>query len=64
MVVEDARGWEHIGNPLKLSDEPPDPQFSTAAHGEHSIEILEGLGYGKTEIEGMLSEGTVIGKSQ
>ncbi len=62
MVVEDTLGWEHIGNPLKFSDEPPMPDFSTAAQGEHSVEILEGLGYRRTEIDKMLSEGTVTRK--
>ncbi len=63
MLIEDERGWEHIGNPLKFSEEPPVPQLSTAAEGEHTIEILEGLGYSKTAIATMLSEGAVIGKA-
>ncbi|MGI9488565.1 MAG: CaiB/BaiF CoA transferase family protein [Geminicoccaceae bacterium] len=60
MVVEDTLGWEHIGNPLKFSDEPPDPQFPTAAIGEHSIEILEALGYSKAEIYALANAGAII----
>ena len=60
MLIEDARGWEHVGNPLKFADEPPEPDFRTAALGEHSIEILESLGYQPTEIERLAKAGTII----
>jgi len=60
MVVEDERGWEHIGNPLKFGGEPPRPDFSTAQIGEHSGAILEGLGYGKAEIDELIAAGTII----
>ena len=60
MLVEDDRGWEHIGNPLKFEAEPPMPELSTAACGEHSHEILEELGYGHAEIDALLDGGAVI----
>ena len=59
MLVEDARGFEHIGNPLKFADEPPEPDFSTAALGEHSIEILEGLGYNRATIDELAAADTI-----
>ncbi|MEM7043724.1 MAG: CoA transferase [Pseudomonadota bacterium] len=63
MVVEDARGWEHIGNPLKFQNEPPEPDFSTAAMGQHSREILEELGYARSEVDALAEAGTVIQSS-
>ncbi|MEQ8662595.1 MAG: CoA transferase, partial [Gammaproteobacteria bacterium] len=45
MVVEDARGWEHIGTPLKFRHEPGAPRFEFAALGEHTEAVLESLGY-------------------
>jgi len=60
MVIEDAWGWEHVGNPLHFADEPPLPNLSLPAIGEHSIEILEGLGYGAAEIDELVDAGTVI----
>jgi crotonobetainyl-CoA:carnitine CoA-transferase CaiB-like acyl-CoA transferase len=61
MVVEDGRGWEHIGNPLKFQNEPPEPDFSTASIGEHTVEILKGLGYEEREVRALLDEGAIIG---
>ncbi len=60
MVVEDERGWEHIGNPLHFADEPPNPDFSLPATGQHSIEILKGLGYSQDELDELSSRGTVL----
>lgn len=60
MVVKDGRGWEHIGNPLHFADEPPTPNFSLPTVGEHSIEILEQLGYLQDELKTLAAEGTVI----
>lgn len=59
MVVLDELGNEHIGNPLHFADEPPDPEFSLPAIGQHSQEILEGLGYGQAELRALLAAGTV-----
>lgn len=60
MVVEDGRGWEHIGNPLRFSDEPPDPSFSLPTIGQHSEQILERLGYGPEEIEKLSAAGAIV----
>jgi crotonobetainyl-CoA:carnitine CoA-transferase CaiB-like acyl-CoA transferase len=57
MVVEDARGWEHIGVPIKFEDEPGRIDFRLPELGEHSEEILRGLGYGDAELAGMKANG-------
>ncbi|MGI9435839.1 MAG: CaiB/BaiF CoA transferase family protein [Geminicoccaceae bacterium] len=60
MVFEDERGWEHVGNPLKFMGEPPRLDCSLAALGQHSEEILAGLGYLESEIETLRAAGTII----
>lgn len=57
MVVEDARGWEHIGIPIKFEDEPGQIRFDPPAHGQHSEEILRGLGYSDAELAAMKADG-------
>jgi crotonobetainyl-CoA:carnitine CoA-transferase CaiB-like acyl-CoA transferase len=57
MVLEDGRGWEHLGTPLKFSDEPCRVRFELPAHGEHSKEILRGLGYSDAELARMKADG-------
>ena len=57
MVVEDRRGWEHLGIPIKFSDEPGEMRFDPPAHGEHSEEILRGLGYSDAELAAMKADG-------
>ena len=49
MVVRDHRGWEHLGIPIKFADEPGRIDVSLPAHGQHSEEILEEIGYGPDE---------------
>jgi crotonobetainyl-CoA:carnitine CoA-transferase CaiB-like acyl-CoA transferase len=60
MVIEDGQGREHIGNPLHFTNEPPKPDFSLPAIGEHSIEILGALGYDQAEIDELVEAGVVI----
>ena len=59
MVLRDARGWDHLGVPIKFTDEPAQPNFDPPAHGRHSSEILRDLGYGEDDI-GKLKAGDVI----
>ncbi len=53
MIVEDARGWEHIGIPMKFKHEPGQLKFEFAALGQHTEEILQGLGYDAAAIAAM-----------
>lgn len=57
MVIEDARGWEHIGVAIKYADEPGLVDFTLARLGEHSEDILRGLGYTDAELAAMKAEG-------
>ncbi len=57
MVLEDARGWEHIGIPIKFLNEPGRVDFALPEHGQHTREILADLGYDAGEIERMKQAG-------
>jgi crotonobetainyl-CoA:carnitine CoA-transferase CaiB-like acyl-CoA transferase len=57
MVLEDARGWEHLGIPVKFEDEPGQIRFDPPAHGQHSEEILRSLGYSDAELTAMKADG-------
>jgi len=57
MVVEDDRGWEHIGLPIKFEDEPGRVDAALPERGQHSEEILRGLGYGDAELRAMKAKG-------
>jgi crotonobetainyl-CoA:carnitine CoA-transferase CaiB-like acyl-CoA transferase len=61
MVVTDARGWEHIGLPIKYQDEPGRIDFDLPEFGEHSEDILRGLGYSDAELAAMKAEGVYRG---
>jgi crotonobetainyl-CoA:carnitine CoA-transferase CaiB-like acyl-CoA transferase len=61
MVVEDARGWEHIGLPIKYADEPGRMAFGLPELGEHSEDILRGLGYADAELAAMRAKGVYQG---
>ncbi len=55
MIVEDERGWEHIGTPLKFKNEPARLQFKFAQLGEHTEQVLGEIGYSPGEIQAMKS---------
>jgi crotonobetainyl-CoA:carnitine CoA-transferase CaiB-like acyl-CoA transferase len=57
MLVEDQRGWEHLGIPIKFADEPGKVWFDPPAHGQHSEEILRALGYSDAELAAMKADG-------
>ena len=45
MIIEDARGWEHLGIPIKFDQEPGQTVFEFATLGQHTDEILKAIGY-------------------
>ena len=57
MVLEDERGWQHIGLPVKFRDEPGRPSFEYPEHGGQSDEILRSLGYAERELAAMKEKG-------
>lgn len=59
MVLKDERGWDHIGVPIQFASEPGRPRFDPPAHGEHSSQILQGLGYAEAEIERLRARGVI-----
>ena len=61
MVVEDARGWEHIGLPIKYADEPGRIAFGLPELGEHSEDILRDLGYDEAALATMKAKGVYQG---
>ena len=61
MVLKDARGWDHLGVPIKFVDEPAQPNFDPPAHGQHTAAILRKLGYAESDIDQLQSKGIVKG---
>ena len=59
MVVTDARGWDHIGNPIRFADEPGQARFASPALGQHSRAVLRSLGYAEGEIARLRDEGVI-----
>ena len=59
MLLRDDQGLEHLGVPIKFSDEPARPVLRAPELGEHSTEILAGLGYSSADIERYANEGVV-----
>ncbi|MEM7021669.1 MAG: CaiB/BaiF CoA-transferase family protein, partial [Pseudomonadota bacterium] len=58
MVIQDVRGWKHIGTPLKFTNELPQLHFTPPTLGQHSEEILRALGYGDQDLKAMKAAGT------
>ncbi len=57
MIVEDERGWEHVGTPLKFQDEPGQPNFTFPRLGQHTEEIVHELDFNDAEIAAMRERG-------
>ncbi|QRX81599.1 CaiB/BaiF CoA-transferase family protein [Glaciimonas sp. PAMC28666] len=58
-VTTDERGWDHIGNPIRFTDEPGNTRFDTPALGQHSEAILRELDYSESEIAKLRADGTI-----
>ena len=59
MVTKDARGWDHLGVPIRFEAEPAKPAFEPPAHGQHTAEILRGLGYGEADLARLRARGVI-----
>ncbi|MDA0224798.1 MAG: CaiB/BaiF CoA-transferase family protein [Proteobacteria bacterium] len=59
MVLKDARGWDHLGLPIRFANEPGRVKFDAPAHGEHSSAILRQLHYPESEIEALRARGVI-----
>jgi len=57
MIVEDDRGWEHVGIPMKFLLEPGEAKFTFAAVGEHTEQVLGELGRDAETIAKMKFDG-------
>jgi crotonobetainyl-CoA:carnitine CoA-transferase CaiB-like acyl-CoA transferase len=60
MVMTDAQGRKHIGNPIKFAEEPARFGFESPALNRHAEEVVMALGYSRTDIE-RLKAGGVFG---
>ncbi|MYZ46575.1 CaiB/BaiF CoA transferase family protein [Propylenella binzhouense] len=54
IVATDARGWDHIGTPIRYADEPAAPDWRVPALGEDSRAVLSTLGYDETAINDLV----------
>ena len=59
MVLKDARGWDHLGVPIKFADEPAQPNFDPPSHGQDTGDILRRLGYSENAVRKLVSDGVV-----
>jgi crotonobetainyl-CoA:carnitine CoA-transferase CaiB-like acyl-CoA transferase len=58
-VRKDPRGWDQIGTPIRFLDEPARENFDVPALGQHSADVLRGLGYTAAEVSTLENNGTI-----
>jgi len=59
MRIKDPQGNDHMGIPIKFKNEPGRVNFDLPKHGEHSAEILEGLGYSADDVTALKDSGAI-----
>lgn len=59
MIVEDSRGWKHIGIPMKFAQEPGRMALTWPALGEHTESLLEELGHDAAAREQLKADGVI-----
>ncbi|HZD53017.1 MAG TPA: CaiB/BaiF CoA-transferase family protein [Woeseiaceae bacterium] len=59
MIVEDERGWEHIGMPMKFRREPGRMSFKFPGIGEHAVEIMQEIGYSREDTLALVRDGVL-----
>lgn len=59
MRIKDPQGNDHMGIPIKFKNEPGRVNFDLPKHGEHSAEILEGLGYSADDVAALKDSGAI-----
>jgi alpha-methylacyl-CoA racemase len=59
MVTRDAEGKKSLGFPLKLSESKPPADEPAPALGQHTKEILAGLGITEKELQSLACEGAI-----
>ena len=57
MVLENDRGEEHLGIPIKFRNEPGVVNFVSPSLGQHTTSILSELGYSREEVKKMHADG-------
>jgi crotonobetainyl-CoA:carnitine CoA-transferase CaiB-like acyl-CoA transferase len=57
MVVTDARGWDHIGNPIHFFAEPARIDWNSAALGQDTRPVMRAVGYPDSEIAKLVNAG-------
>jgi len=58
-MVRDIGGMKVIASPLKFSDTPPVPPTAPPEFGQHTDEVLRGLGYSAERIQALRSRGVI-----
>jgi len=59
MRVKDPDGFDHIGIPMKFTEEPGRIDFKLPDFGEHSKDIAAELGYSADQIAALASKGVI-----
>lgn len=59
-MLWEVDGWRGTGTPIKFSRTPGRVHRAPPTFGQHTDEVLQGLGYGPDEIEQLRRSGTVV----